>query len=218
MSQQTYRTILEVIEADGQLPPKPRGTKYAIKFVQPDWTTYNGYLWPFPGKWTPQISDEEWNDQTCVTGGVHVATTFVGAQSGGARATHCVVVAYRTSESGISDGGKIKVRRAKSLAAIDLYGAIRRRGREADLMGADLGGAYLTRADLAGADLRGADLGGADLGGADLGGADLGRAYLRGADLGRADLRGAYLRRADLGRAYLGFMDRENLKARGAFL
>ena len=144
MNQQTYRTILEVIEADGQLPPKPRGTEYAIKFVKPDWTTYNGYSWPFPGKWTPQILDEEWNDQTCASGGVHVATTVAGAQSGGARLSHCVIVAYRKSEAGRSSGGKVKVRRAKSLAAIDLLRAIGNYGTGADLTGADLAGADLT--------------------------------------------------------------------------
>ena len=207
------RSILEILETNGQLPPKPRGTKYAIKFVNPDWTTWGGYRWPFPGKWTPPLEDGEWNPTACEAGGVHVATTVAGAQSGGARASHCVVVAYRRSDMGEWEGGdvlsgKLKVRRAKSLAVVDLVGVLRRDGARADQTGADLSGANLT-----GADLSGAYLTRATLTGADLYGANLTRAYLNEAYLSRA-----YLSRADLTRAHLNGHDRDNLKQRGAIL
>ena len=247
------RSILEILETNGQLPPKPRGTEYAIKFVNPDWTTWGGYRWPFPGKWTPPLEDGEWNPTACEAGGVHVATTVAGAQSGGARASHCVVVAYRRSDMGEWEGGdvlsgKLKVRRAKSLAVVDLVGVLRRDGARADLNGANLTRANLTRAHLAGADLSGANLdganlyeahlsraylAGANLSGANLTGADLSGAYLTRATLTGADLYGAnltraylneaylsraYLSRADLTRAHLNGHDRDNLKQRGAIL
>ena len=223
-----YRTILEVIEADEQLPPKPRVTEYAIKFVKPDWTTYGGYQWPYPGKWTPQITDDEWNDATCVAGGVHVATTVAGAQSGGARSTHCLVVAYRKSEAGDPVAGKLKVRRAKTLAPVDLWLALRRNGARAYLSGADLSGADLSGANLTGANLTGADLSGANLPRAYLSGADLTGAYLyganltgadlTGADLYGADLYGANLSRADLYGANLDSWGRDDPLERGAIL
>ena len=218
-----YRTILEVLETDGQMPRVPRGLVAAIKYVKPDWTTYGGYAWPFPGKWTPEVSDSEWDPKACHSGGVHVATTLEGAQSGGGLPHHCLVVSYYPSDAGEWDrpgpaSGKLKVRRAKTLAVVDLFLALRRRGSRADLQGAylwganlrdaSLWGAYLRDAYLQGANLRdaylqGADLQGADLRGANLQGADLRNAYLRGADLQGADLRGAYLRGVDLHGAYL---------------
>ena len=181
-----YRSILEVLEADGQLPPKPRGTEYAIKYVQPDWTTFGGYVWPFPGKWTPKLADGEFNPRTCDSGGVHVAFTLAAAQSGGGLPHHCLVVAYRPSEAGPLESGKLKAERAKTLAPVNLLAALRRSGEGAYLRGANLGGA-----DLRGANLRGANLRGANLVGADLWGANLEGAYLpEGFD---AKIRGAIL-------------------------
>ena len=218
-----YRTILEVIEADEQLPPKPRVTEYAIKFVKPDWTTYGGYQWPYPGKWTPQITDDEWNDATCVAGGVHVATTVAGAQSGGAGSTHCLVVAYRKSEAGEAVAGKLKVRRAKTLAPVDLWLALRRNGARAYLSSANLSGASLSSANLSSANLSSAYLTGANLTGANLTGADLSSANLHGAYLSGADLTGAYLyganlTGADLTGANLDSWGRDDPLERGAIL
>ena len=218
-----YRTILEVLEADGQMPYVPRGHEAAIKFVNPDWTTYGGYQWPFPGNWTPPLEDGEWNPTACEAGGVHVATTVAGAQSGGARASHCVVVAYRRSDVGEWDrgdilSGKLKVRRAKTLAVVDLLKALRDCGYYVDLRGAYLGGAYLGGAALRGASLRGANLRGAILRGANLRGAYLGGAILRGADLQGADLNGANLGVAVLQGANLRGADLRGANLQGADL
>jgi uncharacterized protein YjbI with pentapeptide repeats len=78
-----------------------------------------------------------------------------------------------------------------------------KKGKRADLSGADLIRANLSGTSLSGADLRGADLSGADLrgtflSGANLRGADLGGTFLSGADLRGADLIGADLSEADL--------------------
>ena len=166
-----HRSILQILEADGQMPDVPEGMIPAIKFVNPDWTTHGGYRWPFPGQWTGDITDSEWNPEACEAGGVHVATTVAGAQSGGARSSHCVVVAYRSEDAGHWDNddessGKLKVRRALSLAPVDLWLALRRNGAGAYLYGADLSGAKLEGADLGGANLTRANLGGAYLYGA----------------------------------------------------
>jgi len=88
-----------------------------------------------------------------------------------------------------------------------------RKGKQADLRGADLWmadlrgvnlrGAILQGADLQGADLRKVNLQGADLHEADLRKADLRGADLRGANLWRVNLQGADLQKADLWRANL---------------
>jgi hypothetical protein len=106
-----------------------------------------------------------------------------------------LIVEVPDGETIIDAGNKLRVRRVKVVARVNLCGA--------DLGGAYLGGAYLGGADLGGADLGGANLRGADLRGADLYGADLRWAYLGGADLRDADLRGAYLGGAHLREADL---------------
>jgi len=80
----------------------------------------------------------------------------------------------------------------------------RKKGKLADLQGANLGGANLQDAHLEGANLRGARLQGANLQGANLQGANLQVANLHGADLGGANLHAADLGGANLGGANLG--------------
>ena len=198
-----HRSILQILEADGQMPDVPEGMIPAIKFVNPDWTTHGGYRWPFPGQWTGDITDSDWNPKACHAGGVHVATTVAGAQSGGAKSSHCVVVAYRSEDAGHWDNddessGKLKVRRALSLAPVDLWLALRRNGTGADLDGAHLDGAYLAGANFGGANFGGAYLYGANLYGANLDGANLARANFGGAYLDGANLTGANLDGANL--------------------
>ena len=67
----------------------------------------------------------------------------------------------------------------------------RKKGKRADLQGANLQGANLQGANLQGANLLGANLQGADLLGANLQGADLEGANLEGAYLEGANLEGA---------------------------
>ena len=86
---------------------------------------------------------------------------------------------------------------------IDVSPAVRARGGDRDLRGANLRGANLRYSPLRGADLTGADLTGAILTVADLTGAVLRGAVLTGAVLRGANLRGADLRGADLTRAEL---------------
>jgi uncharacterized protein YjbI with pentapeptide repeats len=76
-----------------------------------------------------------------------------------------------------------------------------KKGKRADLSGADLRRANLIRANLSGADLRRANLSGAYLSGADLSRADLSEADLSEADLRRVYLSGADLSEADLSEA-----------------
>ncbi|MBW8058155.1 MAG: pentapeptide repeat-containing protein [candidate division NC10 bacterium] len=75
---------------------------------------------------------------------------------------------------------------------------LQKKGRKANLCGADLSGANLGRADLSKANLRKAFLGRANLSRADLSEADLRGAFLGETNLGRADLTGADLRKAIL--------------------
>lgn len=103
-----------------------------------------------------------------------------------------------------------------------------RKGKQADLQGADLWMADLRGINLRGADLHGADLQGADLRkvnlqGADLHEADIRKADLRGADLRgtnlwRVNLQGADLQKADLWRSNLWGADLWGADLRGANL
>ena len=200
-----YRSILEILEADGQLVDPPKGCELAFKFVNPDWTTYGGFQYLPAGRWTESVG--VFDPVTCRGGGLHVASTIEAAQSGGARAGTCLLVAFRSSEAGEWEGGKLKVRRLKVLKPVDLVLALRRQGRLAYLSGANLVGAYLTGANLARAYLVGAYLPGANLAGAYLTRADLARANFAGAYLARANLSGANLAGAYLARANLAGAD-----------
>ena len=211
------RSILEVIEASGQMPHVPRGHKAAIKMVSPRWTTYGGFQWGYPGQWSSDGTAKEDLGPTCKAGGVHVATTIRAAQSGGGSYHHTLVVSYRPSEGEIigteDDRGKVKVARARTLAPIDLEDALRLSGQYADLQYADLRGA-----NLQGANLQGAYLQGAYLQHAYLQGADLQYANLQYANLQHANLQGAYLQHANLQGADLQGHDASQLKKRGAIL
>ena len=198
-----YRTILEVIEAAGQMPVLPKGLEPAIKFVEPNWTTHGGFSWWQPGRRWVESPDGHFDPATCTDGGLHVANTIAAAQSGGARATHCLVVGVKPSECGPWENGKRKSRRVWVAGPVDLIGAVRRNGKRANLRYADLRraylrDAYLQDAYLEGAYLRDAYLQGAYLRDAYLEGADLRGAYLGYADLRGADLRCAYLEGANL--------------------
>jgi len=222
-----YRSIIEVLDRAGAYDKLPERLEPAIKFVNPDWTTHGGFSWWQPGRrWIE--SPDGFNPKTCAAGGLHVANTIEAAQSGGARASHCLAVGVKPSECGDWEAGKRKARRVYVVGPVDLVATIRRYGTGANLAGADLtcanlGGAYLTCANLDGAHLYRANLDGANLYRADLGGANLYRAHLAGADLTCANLAGANLTRAhlagaDLRRAVLTGHDMAALDERGATL
>lgn len=186
-----HKTLIEMIEQSGMAPKLPKRLEPAVKFVNPNFTTYGGFSWWGHGKWV-KSPDETFNPTTCEPGGLHVANTMAAAQSGGARPTHCLWVGVDPAEAGVWEDGKRKAPRVYVAGPIDLIEIIRRHGNGADLTGAYLSGAYLSRAYLSRADLTGADLTGADLYGANLARADLYGAYLHGTNLVRANLSGAY--------------------------
>jgi len=208
------RSIIDVLE--GHSYTLPEGLEPAIKFLNPDWTTYGGFSWWQPGRrW---ITDHEpFNPAVCEPGGLHVANTIKAAQSGGHSAAYCLLVGIEPASSEWEDG-KRKAQRVWVAGPVDLIEAIRHNGHNANMEGAMLGGANLGGANLWGANLEGANLKGADLTGANLERANLRGANLEGADLWSADLgganltvanltvanlRGANLRSADLGSADL---------------
>ncbi len=154
----------------------PGGLEWGIKTVRPDHRTRNGYVWPWPGEWTPACSDEKverTNNGPCpaVDGdGLSVATTFAGAAQGGYNAGVGILIVgwMRDDELGADDDReKVRVRKAYVAARVDVGRWI----REANLYGANLRRANLRRANLDGANLR--------------------RANLRRANLRRANLRRA---------------------------
>jgi hypothetical protein len=95
-------------------------------------------------------------------------------------------------------------------------GSFGKRGKKADLRGAELYGADLSKAGLVVANLSGADLRWADLRGAELYRADLSRAYLTWANLSGADLRWANLSKANLEGANLSKANLEEANLSGA--
>ena len=189
-----YRSIIDILADNGAFDDLPDGLDPAVKFVNPDWTTYGGFSWWQPGKRWIQSPDNHFDPETCTDGGLHVANNVRAAQSGGARVSHCLVVGVKPSESGVWDeGGKRKARRVYVLGPVDLVGVLRRDGAGADLTRANLTGANLYRANLS-------------------------RANLTRADLNEADLYRAYLTRATLTRADLYGHNKDALKQRGAIL
>ncbi len=188
----------------------PNGVELALKATNPDWTTFGGFRWAYPGHWTEMPEGDTFNPNTCDVGGLHVAKTIGAARLGGGSIHHMLIVAYDASQAGPWQAGKRKVTRALSVWPITWQSADLQRSY---LRGADLRGAFLQDADLRDADLRGAFLQDADLRGAYLRGADLRGADLQRANLQRAVVRGAFLQGAVLQRANL-----QRAVLQGAFL
>ena len=174
----------------------PEGHVWAIKTVQGDFTTRNGFTWPASGQAEAPGPIVEANTKPCPTGegdGICVALTWWGMATGGIPAKTLLLCSIHNDDILGQDRDKLRVRRALIHDVIDGWSLIREHGR-----GADLRGANLTYANLTGADLAGADLTGANLTRANLTDADLRRAYLAYADLSNANLTGADLEGADL--------------------
>ena len=174
---------------------------WAIRSVRNDFTSKNGYRYPFPGKVAKApgpILDHQGSCPREVGDGLCAATTWAGMASGGLPAKVLLLVAYKNKDLlGNSEPGKIRLRKFLIVELIDGE-SLARNGRGANLRGANLYGADLRGAYLFGANLRGANLYGADLRGANLYGADLSRANLSRANLYGANLYGANLYGADL--------------------
>lgn len=165
-------------------PLIPEGMREGWKVVRPDFTTRNGYRWPFPGNWAECPPGTEFTTiDPCPAfegDGLCVAKTWRGAASGGYPAVTALLLAYHQADVLGEDPNKLRVKRA---LVVDVYDpqALIRDGwcTGADLAGANLAWAYLARANLAGANLAGAYLAWANLAGANLAWANL-----AGADLG----------------------------------
>ena len=180
-------------------PLIPEGMCEGWKIVRPDFTTRNGYRWPFPGKWAECPPGTKFTTiDSCPTfegDGLCVAKTWRGAASGGYPAVTALLLAYHQADVLGEDPNKLRVKRALVVDVYDPQALI----RDGWCTGANLARANLARANLAGANLAGANLAWANLAGANLAGANLAGAYLAGADLAGADLAGADLAGADLG-------------------
>ena len=193
--------LLDLLTHAGMLPQCPDGLTLGWRSTRPDLRSRDGFQWAWPGGTTTAPDDGrdltyDHPHEACPSsrlGGLCLAKTWAGAQSGGIPAHVGLVVAYRSDDGLGEDDNKLRVRGAVTLDVVDVVRVLRRHGAGANLYGADLTGADLTRADLSGAYLSRADVSGADLSGADLSGADLSMADLSGANLYRADLDGADL-------------------------
>ena len=208
--------LLDVITVGRQLPEGYDG--WLIRTVRPDFTSSNGYRYPFPGAVAEAPGPIQDHPGACprkVGDGICAATTWEGMASGGVPARTLLLVAYKSGDvlGGGDREGKLRLRRFLIVDVIDGETLLVKQGNGADLYGADLSGAYLTRANLSGAYLSGAYLSGAYLYGAYLTRANLSGAYLYGANLYGADLYGAYLYGADLSGANLtrAYLTRANL-------
>ena len=217
--------LLDLLTHAGMLPQCPDGLTLGWRSTRPDLRSRDGFQWAWPGGTTTAPDDGrdltyDHPHEACPSsrlGGLCLAKTWAGAQSGGIPAHVGLVVAYRSDDGLGEDDDKLRVRGAVTLDVVDVVRVLRRHGAGADLYraylsGADLSGANLTgarlsRANLFGADLSGAYLSGADLSMAELSGARLSMANLYGANLSMANLSGARLSRADLTGARLSRAD-----------
>ena len=153
----------------------------AWRVVNVDFTSRNGFKWPFPGGEViceePEGGFTRGDPCPSVEGdGVCLAKTWRGAASGGIPAHLGLVVEYDAADVLGEDADKLRVSRCRVVDLFDIH-AFARAGwfkeanlreanlREADLYGADLCGANLYGANLRGANLRGADLRGANTSG-----------------------------------------------------
>ena len=106
-----YKPIIDVIAESGAAPALPEGLDPAIKFVSPGFRTHGDFDWCVGRDRWVESPDDSFDPKTCVGGGLHVANTFVAAQSGGATATHCLWVAVDPDEAGPWEYGKRKAPR-----------------------------------------------------------------------------------------------------------
>ena len=134
----------------------------ALKAVNPDFTTRNGFQWAFPGHWTiDPAATGIYTSNICPTkagDGLSVARTMRGMADGGYTPHTLLIVGFNKADLLVEDQNKQKVRKAKTLTIVDGLKYIRLFGTNVDLSGANLSEANLRRAGLFGADLRRANL------------------------------------------------------------
>jgi Pentapeptide repeats (8 copies) len=184
----------------------------AFRSVHHDFTSSNGFRWPFPGGSVklPMPARDFTLGNACpqfIGDGVCLAKTARGAASGQIPLHTVLIVSYTKASILGEDEHKLRVKSCRVLEVLDfpallqadmVDASVKANLSGANLSGANLSGANLSGANLSGANLSGANLRGANLRGANLSGADLSGANLRGANLSGANLRGADLRGADL--------------------
>jgi hypothetical protein len=194
MAEQRTPDLLDLLaHTDYKMPDVPDGLVLGWRNTGPDLVSRYGFQWAWPGQWT--VAPDDGRDLTashpnvaCPSehlGWICVARTWRGARSGGMTSAVCLLLGYSVDDVLGGDDDKVRVRRALTLAVVDVARLVRSADlRSADLRYADLGYANLRYANLRSADLRSANLGFANLRYANLRSADL-----RSANLGFADLR-----------------------------
>lgn len=136
--------------------------RWAVKAVNPDFTTRNGFRWAFPGEWTTDPADtgNGYTKAVCPSrpgDGLSVAKTVRGMASGGYVPRTVLVVGFDDGHVLAEDSEKVKVSAAFTLEVVDGLRWLRDWGRNANLAGANLYGANLYGADLTRAYLYGHD-------------------------------------------------------------
>ena len=146
----------------------------AFRTVHPDFRSSRGYVWPFPGrvaKAAGPFTDHKGGCPQAVGDGICLATTWQGAASGAIPAITVLVCSYLPSDLLGQEVGKVRVKKAKVLRAVDFPATLRGDVPKDDALPADLWDANLRDANLRDANLRGANLWDANLRDANLGGA-----------------------------------------------
>ena len=176
--------------------------QWAWKAVDVDFTTRNGFKWPFPTENGAEVEETSAIDTNNKTGcpnqdgdGLCLAKTWCGAAARGKPTRTVLWVSYYHNDVLGEDNDKLRVKRCFVHYLFDADKLVRSGGNRANLYGANL-----RAADLRDADLRGANLYGANLRDTDLRGANLRGANLRDTDLCGANLRGTDLSYTNLSR------------------
>ena len=119
----------------------PEGLTWGWRVVNADFTSTNGYRWPWPGNWaTCDPKGKPFTSGECpgfVGDGLCIALTPAGAASGGTPLRTVLVVGYYAGEVLGTAADKIRVKRAFVLDAWDAWVNIRVGGSCANLAGAD---------------------------------------------------------------------------------
>jgi hypothetical protein len=135
-----HRPLLGILTKGRTLPDGYDA--WGMRTVWPDFTSSNGYRWPFPGGVATApgpILDHRGSCPRAVGDGLCVATTARGMASGRIPANAVLITAHRSADVvGNSDPGKLRL---SQVLVVDLVWLTR-----ADLAGANLTRANLTRA------------------------------------------------------------------------
>lgn len=152
---------LAVADKRGMPTPDTGDIEWSLRSVQADFTSQNGFRWPFPGGWAEAADNiADGNTTGCPHqpgDGLCVARTWRGMALGGHGSRTLLLVGWKHGDVLGGDADKLRVRRAFVRDVVDGWRLVRDHGGGADLRRADLRGANLRGAYLVGADLRDAE-------------------------------------------------------------